>query len=79
MAERSPRGETSSGIRSSDVLKLAPHGEDRVFRLPVVGKLLATTGPETPPPHLKAFYFMTFLNLFFVLAVLLVIAMWRWG
>jgi len=34
--------------------------------------------PGGKPPHLKAFYFMTFLNLFLVVAVLLVIAMWRW-
>ena len=72
-------GKHQAGYDLTDVLKLAPHGEDRIFRLPVVGKLLATAGPETPPPHLKAFYFMTFLNLFFVLAVLLVIAVMRWG
>jgi hypothetical protein len=72
-------GKHQAGYDLTDVLKLAPHGEDRVFRLPVVGKLLATSVPESNPPHLKAFYFMTFLNLFFVLAVLLIIAVWRWG
>lgn len=72
-------GKHQAGYDLTDVLKLAPHGEDRIFRLPVVGKLLATAGPETPPPHLKAFYFMTFLNLFFVLGALLIIAVWRWG
>jgi len=71
-------GKHQAGFDLTDVLKLAPHGEDRVFRLPVVGKLLATTEPERKPPHLKAFYFMTFLNLFLVLAVLLIIAVWRW-
>jgi hypothetical protein len=58
---------------------LAPHGEDRILRLPVVGKILGGTAQERKPPHLMAFYFMTFLNLFLVLAVLLIIAMWRWG
>jgi len=71
-------GKHQAGFDLTDVLKLAPHGEDRVFRLPVVGKLLAATEPERKPPHLKAFYFMTFLNLFLVLAVLLIIAVWRW-
>ncbi|HLN90475.1 MAG TPA: CopD family protein, partial [Patescibacteria group bacterium] len=71
-------GKHQAGFDLTDVLKLAPHGEDRVFRLPVVGKLLATTEPERKPLHLKAFYFMTFLNLFLVLAVLLIIAVWRW-
>jgi hypothetical protein len=44
-----------------------------------VGKILGGTAQERKPPHLMAFYFMTFLNLFLVLAVLLIIAMWRWG
>lgn len=30
------------------------------------------------PPYLKAFNFMTFLNLFLVVAVPLFIAIWRW-
>jgi len=72
-------GKHQAGFDLTDSLKLAPHGEDRVFRLPVVGKLLATAEPERKPPHLTAFYFMTFLNLFLVLAVLLIIAVWRWG
>ena len=72
-------GKHQAGIDLTDVLKLAPHGEDRIFRLPVVGKLLSTAGSERKPAHLKAFYFMTFLNLFLVLAVLLIIAVWRWG
>ena len=71
-------GKHQAGFDLTDVLKLAPHGEDRVFRLPVAGKLLATAGLERKPPHLKTFYFMTFLNLFLVLAVLLIIAVWRW-
>jgi hypothetical protein len=63
---------------SHGMLKLAPHGEDRVRQLPVVGKLLEEGAPWKKPPHLKAFYFMTSLNLFLVFAVLLIIAMWRW-
>ena len=72
-------GKHQAGFDLTESLKLAPHGEDRVFRLPAVGTLLASAGPERKPPHLMAFYFMTFLNLFLVLAVLLIIAVWRWG
>ncbi len=72
-------GKHHAGFDLTDFLKLAPHGEDRVHRLPVVGKLLVQAAPGRKPPHLKAFYFMTFLNLFLVLAVLLIIAVWRWG
>jgi predicted heme/steroid binding protein/uncharacterized membrane protein len=68
-----------AGFDLTEMLKLAPHGEDRVARLPVVGKLLAEGASGGKPPHLKVFYFMTFLNLFLVFGVLLVIALWRWG
>jgi predicted heme/steroid binding protein/uncharacterized membrane protein len=71
-------GKHQAGFDLTEMLKLAPHGEDLVLQLPVVGKLVGEGAPEGKPPHLKAFYFMTFLNLFLVVAVLLVIAMWRW-
>ena len=71
-------GKHQAGFDLTEMLKLAPHGEDTVRQLPVVGKLVGEGTPVEKPPHLKAFYFMTFLNLFLVVAVLLVIAMWRW-
>ena len=71
-------GKHQAGFDLTEMLKLAPHGEDPVRQLPVVGKLVGEGAPGGKPPHLKAFYFMTFLNLFLVVAVLLVIAMWRW-
>jgi predicted heme/steroid binding protein/uncharacterized membrane protein len=72
-------GKHQAGFDLTDALKQAPHGEDRLSRLPVVGKLLSAAAPEKKPPHLVAFYFMTYLNLVLVLAVLLIIAAWRWG
>ncbi len=71
-------GKHQAGFDLTEMLKLAPHGEDRIQQLPVVGKLVEEGAPAGKPPHLKAFYFMTFLNLFLVVAVLLVIALWRW-
>lgn len=71
-------GKHQAGFDLTEMLKLAPHGEDRIRRIPVVGKLVGEGAPVGKPPHLKAFYFMTFLNLFLVIAVLLVISMWRW-
>ena len=76
--EGSHMGKHQSGFDLTEMLKLAPHGEDTVRQLPVVGKLVGEGTPVEKPPHLKAFYFMTFLNLFLVVAVQLVIAMWRW-
>jgi predicted heme/steroid binding protein/uncharacterized membrane protein len=71
-------GKHQAGFDMTDALKLAPHGEDRVLRLPAVKKLVDAPDHGPNPPHLKAFYFMTFLNLFLVLGVLFIIAVWRW-
>lgn len=67
-----------AGLDLTDALKLAPHGEDRVLSLPAVKKLAEAGAPAGKPPHLKAFYFMAFMNLLLVFAVLFIIAMWRW-
>ena len=77
-AEGSHFGKHQAGFDLTDALRLAPHGEDRVLRLPAVKKLAATAGRQRQPPHLAVFYFMTYLNLFLVLGVLLIIALWRW-
>jgi predicted heme/steroid binding protein len=71
-------GKHPAGFDLTEALKQAPHGEDRMARLPVVGKLLPAAVPERVPAHLAAFYFMTYLNLGLVLAVLLIISLWRW-
>jgi len=73
-------GKHQAGFDLTEALKLAPHGEDRVFRLPAVGKVVPVPASATDrkPLHLRAFYFMAFMNLFLVLGVLLIIALWRW-
>jgi predicted heme/steroid binding protein/uncharacterized membrane protein len=72
-------GKHQAGFDLTDALKRAPHEEDQILRLPVVGKIVGKAAQEKKPPHLAAFYFMTYLNLFLVLGVLLIIAVWRWG
>lgn len=72
-------GKHRAGFDLTDALALAPHEEEQILRLPVVGKIVGRAAQVKRPPHLAAFYFMTFLNLFLVLAVLLIIAVWRWG
>jgi predicted heme/steroid binding protein/uncharacterized membrane protein len=71
-------GKHRAGTDLTEALKLAPHGEETVLKLPAVKKLVAPEGTAGKPPHLKAFYFMAFMNLFLVFAVLFIIAMWRW-
>jgi hypothetical protein len=60
------------------MLKLAPHGEDKVLAMPQVGTL--TDSPERPrrPFHLKLFYFFAYMNLALVFLITFVIALWRW-
>jgi predicted heme/steroid binding protein/uncharacterized membrane protein len=69
-------GRHQAGFDLSDALGQAPHGEEKIIPLPVVGNLLETGVAPRAPVHLKAFYFMTYFIL--VLAILFIISMWRW-
>jgi len=67
-----------TGNDLTDALKMAPHGEDRVFQVPEVAELVSGVGPvETSPPE-KVFYFMAYMNLIFVLLITFIIALWCW-
>ncbi len=68
----------NAGTDLSEALKLAPHEEDRVLRLPVVGKLLAGRTEKTPL-HLQVFYTMAYMNLTIVYLIVLILSLWRWG
>jgi predicted heme/steroid binding protein len=71
-------GRHLAGFDLTDALKQAPHGEDKVVAMPLIGTLVAGKELEKTPAHLRAFYFMTYFNLVLVLAVLLIVALWRW-
>ncbi len=67
-----------AGDDLTDILKTAPHGEDKILKMPVVAELaLLETKPEKPT-HEKAFYFMAYMNLIFVFLITFIIALWRW-
>lgn len=59
-------------------LARAPHGADRIFRLPEAGTFDGARRPPRPL-HVRVFYFMAYFNLVLVFAILLVVALWRWG
>ncbi|MHB8880100.1 MAG: CopD family protein [Thermodesulfovibrionales bacterium] len=66
-----------AGTDLTDILKDAPHGEEKLLKLPVAGSLLPEK--EMPkPPHLAIFYFFAYMNLVIILAVVFVISLWRW-
>lgn len=67
----------AAGMDMTDVLKMAPHGEDRLLRMPVTGRLVAG-GQQAKAPRMKVFYFLAYMNLFLVFAIVFVISLWRW-
>lgn len=68
-----------AGTDLSDALSQAPHGADRVLRLPDVGRLLPATGTQTESAPKRQFYLLAYLNLGLAIAILLVVALWRWS
>ena len=84
-ASKSPMWKQGQHLKRHDAggdltqaLDQAPHGEDRVMRLPAVGSLLASGAMNGERPK-KQFFMLAYLNLGLALAILLVVALWRWG
>ncbi len=67
-----------AGMDLTDVLSQAPHGEDKILAMPVIGKLAAATNVTSPDLHKKVFYFMAYMNLSFVFIIIFILALWRW-
>jgi predicted heme/steroid binding protein len=76
--EGSHVGRHLAGFDLSDALKQAPHGKEKIESMPVVSSLLGDGAARRAPLHLKGFYFMAYFNLVLVVAILFIIAMWRW-
>jgi len=68
----------SAGNDLTDVLKTAPHGEEKILQMPEVGKLLPMGTKVEKPTFEKVFYFMAYMNLIFVFLITFIIALWRW-
>jgi predicted heme/steroid binding protein len=67
-----------AGNDLTDLLSTAPHGEEKILQMPLVGELLATVVKTGKPGHEKVFYFMAYMNLVFVFLITFIIALWRW-
>lgn len=68
----------TAGQDLTDVLKNAPHGEEKVLSLPVFGKLLSIEEERKKPLFLKAFFCMAYMNLSLTFIIIFVISLWRW-
>ncbi|MBM4278284.1 MAG: cytochrome B5 [Deltaproteobacteria bacterium] len=67
-----------AGNDLTETLNTAPHGEEKVLRMPLVGELLAVSAKMEKTLHEKVFYFMAYMNLIFVFLITFIIALWRW-
>jgi len=59
-------------------LPQAPHGEENILRMPVIGRLVSPGRERKRPPQERAFYLMAYTNLSLAVAILLIVALWRW-
>jgi len=71
-------GRHNAGTDLSDALKQAPHGRDKVTAMREIGKLI-DAAPRKKELHEKVFYFMAYMNLSIVYAIVLILTLWRWG
>ncbi len=68
----------AAGNDLTDLLKTAPHGEDKVLTLPRVGMLAPVGQKPVKPFHERLFYFFAYMNLVLVFVITLIVALWRW-
>lgn len=68
----------AAGNDLTDILRTAPHGDDKILAMPLAGKLLAPAEKPRRPFHMKLFYFFAYMNLILVFVITFVIALWRW-
>ncbi len=68
----------AAGNDLTDMLKNAPHGEDKVLAMPATGKLAVPDGKLRQPFHVRLFFFFAYMNLVLVFVITFVIALMRW-
>ncbi len=67
-----------AGGDQTESLPKAPHGEEKLEDLKIVGSYDSSMKPPKNI-HQRIFYFVAYMNLFFVFLVLFIISFWRWG
>lgn len=66
-----------AGTDLTDILKTAPHGEEKVLKVAAIGKLLIEKEIKKPP-HIRIFYFFAYMNLVLIFSIVFIISLWRW-
>jgi len=67
-----------AGNDLTEMIKTAPHGEEKILQVLQVAELLPTGAKIEKLTHEKIFYFMAYMNLIFVFLITFIIALWRW-
>jgi predicted heme/steroid binding protein/uncharacterized membrane protein len=67
-----------AGADLTRFLKLAPHGEANILKMPKIGQLVASEAKNTKLKYKKIFYFLAYFNLTMVFLIILILALWRW-
>jgi len=65
-----------AGNDQTSAISQAPHGEEKLAAFPIVGTIVPSVGDHSSPCE-RGFFFMAYLNLVIVVAVLLVITLWH--
>lgn len=68
-----------AGHDLTEAIKTAPHGEDKLLLMPIVGKLIEPGEKVTRPFPERLFYAFAYINLAIVFLITLIIALWRWS
>jgi predicted heme/steroid binding protein len=68
-----------AGSDLTPALKTAPHGEEKVLAMRLVGRLGGPAVEIRRPFHEKLFFFFAYMNLAFVFLIVFVIALMRWS
>lgn len=68
-----------AGHDLTDAIKTAPHGEDKLLLMPIVGRLIEPGEKISRPFPERLFYSFAYMNLALVFLIILIIALWRWS
>lgn len=68
----------AAGHDLTDVLKTAPHGEDKILGMPVAGKLVQVAEKLRRPFAVRLFYFFAYMNLTLTFIIVFIVSLWRW-
>jgi len=67
-----------AGADLTRFLSQAPHGEENILKMPIVGQLVASEMKDVNLRFKKIFYFLAYFNLTLVFLIILILALWRW-